>query len=149
EGTHVGEVRAIEKAEEQAREPSGDELRRVHAAGLAPAPDPRADDEILLAGKDGRDQAGYELGAIAAVAVEEHDDLAVAMDVVHSRLAGPAIAALRLVNHPRAGGLSALGGAVAAAIVHDHDLADRLAQHGADDLADRLLLVQGGDDHRD
>src|SRR5262249_23428484 len=51
-GTHIAVAHAIEQAQEMARDPAGRELRRVHAARLAPAADPRADDEILLAFKN-------------------------------------------------------------------------------------------------
>src|SRR5258708_35059585 len=98
--------------------------------------------------QDRCEQPGYELRPVAAIAVEKHEDVAIVSRPGAGRT-GPAIAALALHDDARAGGTGALDSAVRAAAVGNDDLVDDSARDGADDLADRLLLVEGRDDHGD
>jgi hypothetical protein len=64
----------------------------IHAAQLTLPTNARPDDEVLSVGKDGRNQIRNQLRAIAAIAVEENDNLAVMGNGGDASPAGSAIA---------------------------------------------------------
>src|SRR5438132_116463 len=90
--SHIGIADAIQQAQRPADRIPGEDLVGAHAVRLAGAAGTRTDHEIGAALGDRRDQFGDQLRAIAAVAVEEDDDVA-----FPGRLgagpAGPAVAA--------------------------------------------------------
>src|SRR5436190_718798 len=73
-------------------DPSGQQLEDRHAAGLARAAAARADHEIAAAVGNRRHQMRDQFRAVAAVAIEKHDD--VAIRGLRAGPAGAAIAAL-------------------------------------------------------
>ncbi len=125
-----------------------DNLLEVHAAGLAPAANPRSDDEISFTGANGLCQPWNELRAIAAIAIQEDDDLALFVQRGDARQTGAAIASPRLDDHPGPGLPRPLGRAVGAAVVDDQYFVGDGPWNRADDIADRLFLVEGGNDDR-
>ena len=92
-----------------------------HAAALALAAGARADHEIGATLGDRRDEKRDQLRAVAAVAIEKHQDVAIGGGL-GAGPAGPAVAALALADDRGAGGAGARDGAVAAAAVDDDDL---------------------------
>ena len=77
ERAHIGVADAVEQPHRRADDPAGKQLMRGHAARLPLAAGARADHEIVSAVGDRRDEARDQLRAVAAVAVEKHDDVAI------------------------------------------------------------------------
>jgi pimeloyl-ACP methyl ester carboxylesterase len=102
---------------------AGGDLVRVHAAGFPRAAGTRTNHEIGCAIDNRLDHRGDQLGAIAAVAIEEDDDIAIPCRL-GAGSAGAAIAAAGFADDPRAGGAGPLDGAVGAAAVGDNDVID-------------------------
>src|SRR5215472_11602842 len=91
-GAHVGVGNAVEQTSQCAGTVACHDLQRVHAAGLTLAACTRADHEVVCAAEDRAEQQRRELRPVAAIAVEEYDDVAVTRRP-GPRCAGPAIAA--------------------------------------------------------
>src|SRR5882724_7139919 len=104
----VGEVCAIDEAQEQPADMRREELLWRQAAGLARTADARAEDEDGLPGDDRRYQIRNEFSRIAAVAIEEDHNVGIIAHSGDARLDGTTVAALRLNNHASSGGLSPL-----------------------------------------
>src|SRR5215469_6053184 len=147
-GAHVGVGNAVEQTSQRAGTVACHDLQRVHAAGLTLAACTRADHEVVCAAEDRAEQQRRELRPVAAIAVEEYDDVAVTRRP-GPRCAGPAIAALPLNEDARARVAGALCGAILAAAVYGDDLIDYIARDGADYLCDRLFRVECRDHHCD
>ena len=102
----------------------------------------------MSAGQDRSQQHRHELRSIAAITVEEHDDLAIARRA-RTGCAGTAIAAYPLYDDARARSAGPLDGAILAATI-DHDyLIDRVRRDGADNLTDRPFLIERRNHQRD
>ena len=127
---------------------SRDDLLWRQAAGLARTANARAENEDGLPGDDRRHQIRDEFRRIAAVAVEEDQNVGVIAHGGDARLDGATIAASRLDNHASSGGLSPLGRTVPRAPVDNDDLAHILRQHRGHDLANRRFLVEARNDRR-
>ncbi len=138
---------APDAADEAAGEPVPEALLRRERAGAALAAHARAHDEIDLPRCDRVGERRHLLGLVAVVAVEEHDDVG-RVQRLYAGLAGRSVAALAFVHHAGAGALRSPRRAVVRAVVDDDDLVDPAGNVG-DDAADRLLLVEGGDDDAD
>src|SRR5258708_38087694 len=121
---------------------------RSHASGLSLAASARTDRKIVLALDNRRDETRDQFRAIAAVAVEKHDDVVI-LGGLGASPAGPPVAALAQDYHVGAGRLRPLDGAISARTVDDDNLIDDVTRHGGDHTSDRLLLVEGGDDEGD
>src|SRR5690242_16596774 len=126
---HVGKTDPVEQAHEPARAVPGRDLQRVHAAGLAFAARPRAEHEVVGAGKNRRQQRRHELGPVAAVAVDEYDDGAVTRGT-RARCTGAAIATLPFDEDLSARSTRTLDGAILAAAVDHDDLIHHRARDG-------------------
>src|SRR5215475_7671068 len=149
EGRHIGEARAIEKANEEPGKVAGDDLRGAEAARFALSAQPRAEDEIGSAARDWLDQCRDHVGAIAAIAVDEENDHAGRREVSEARKHGSPVAARRLDDDLGAGRSRALSRVITRLSVHDNDLAYAVGEHGCNARADRLFLVEARDDHAD
>src|SRR4051812_11415842 len=112
ERTHVGIADAVQQPEEPSRDTSGKHLLEVHAAALPFAAGSRPNDEILFAAPDWINQLGHKLGTIAAVAIEEHNDVAIGSQGANAGGAGASITRSWLRNDFRPGGLGPFGGAI-------------------------------------
>ena len=77
ERAHVGVAHAVEQPHAEPGEKARRELVPRHAAGLARAAQPRADDEVASAGADRRDERGDARGIVGAVAVHEDENVGV------------------------------------------------------------------------
>ena len=149
EGRHVGEARAVKKTDEQAGQMARHDLRRRQATRLTISQQARSQHEIGAAALDGCQHRRDHPRPVAAVAIDEEDDGAVRRGGGDARHHGAAVAPLRLDHDPCAGGSRALDCAILRPAVDDDDLADALSQHRGHARADRLLLVQAGDDGGD
>jgi hypothetical protein len=128
---------------------TGDKLLRRHAAGFALPAQPRAHDEIGRTARDRSDHVRQERRHVAAVTVEEADDVGIVAHGRKTSRAGAAIAAARLAEHARTRRARARRGRIARAVVdHDH-LVDTLRQHAGDDARDRLFFIQTRNDDAD
>jgi hypothetical protein len=127
---------------------SRDDLLRRHAARFAHAAKPRAHHEIGGAGRDGCHDGRQKGRHVAAIAIEEADDLGSEGKRRHAGGAGAPVATSRLAGHSRARCRGLLCGAIGRAVIHDDDVVHALAQDLANDAADRLGLVETGNDHR-
>ena len=112
EGRHVGEARAVKKADEQAGQMPRHDLRRRQAARLTVSGQARSQHEVGTAALDGVQHRQDHLGPIAAVAVDEEDDGVVRRDGGDARHHGAAIAPSRLDHDPRTGSSRALDRAI-------------------------------------
>jgi hypothetical protein len=149
ERAHVGVAHAVECLDHPAGEVARGDLVPSHAARLASAAGPRADDEVVAAGADRRDQRPDAPRVVRPVAVHEDEDVVAG----RARALGPGQAGAAVAapgrDHLGAGVPRALGRAVgAAAVGHDHP-AHEVARDRAHHLADGVLLVQHGDDDDD
>ncbi len=90
--THVGVSNAVEKVEQPANEAPGNDLLTIHATRFASPPNPRSDDEILFSCVEWLDQLRKQFRAVAAIAVEKGDYVAVARHRIAPRPTGPPIA---------------------------------------------------------
>jgi hypothetical protein len=124
-------------------------LRDGQAARLALATQSRAVDKNRAALRDWADEVRDELGPVAAVAVEEQDDCGPRVRRRYAAPDGSAVAPARLDHHAGAGGLRPFGRAVARAAIHHDHLRDAPAEDVAHDGADRVLLVEAGNDGGD
>ncbi len=127
---------------------AGEELVRAHAAGLAPAAGARADDEFVFAPRDRRDEIGHQLRAVAAVAVEKYDDVAIA-GRLDAGMASPAITAPALADDAGPGRARPLDRAVGAAAVGNYDFVGAPQRDCRQDGRDGFLFVEGRDHHCD
>ena len=123
----------------------------VRALRLA-AREPRPEDDVGGAALDRLDQARHLDGVVLEVGVLDHDDVAV--DVGDPRPDGCTLAAVRLPDeHDPALALPALrdrAGPVGGAVVDDdHLLVERKRVNALEQLVERRLLVEGGDDEGD
>src|ERR1700720_1708690 len=107
EWAHIGVTHAIKQAQRRADHSPGEKLVSGHAARLSFAADARADYEIAEALGDRLDKARDQLGAITAVAIEKHDDVAI-LGSLGAGPTGPAIAALAQAHDSGAGRSRAL-----------------------------------------
>src|SRR5262249_37545700 len=144
----VSEACAIDEAQEQPTHIRGNDLLWSKAAHLARAANARTEDEDGLPGYNRRYQIRDELRWIAAIAIEEHQNLGVIARGGNARLDGATVAAARLDDHASPGSLCPLSRAVARAAVDDDDLVHLLRQHRGHDLADRRFLVEARNDCR-
>ena len=144
--SHIGIADAIQEPQRGTDRIAGEDLVGAHAVRLAGTAGARSDDEIGPSLGDRRDQFGDQLRAIAAVAVEEDDDVA-----IPGRLgagpAGPAVAAAAFADDPRPGGAGPLDGAVGAGAVGDDDVIDAARRDRGNDPGDRCFLIEGRDHH--
>ena len=148
EGTHVGIADALQEAQEEADEVSGEDLAGEHGAGLPAATDARAEDEVGLIVGDGLDERGQAGDEVGAVAIHVDEDVGGGVGGEGAGEAGGAVATGRLED-AGSGGAGDLGGAIGGAVVDDEALAEEGPGHFADDLANGLGLVEGGDDDGD
>ena len=77
----------------------------------------------MRAGDDWIDKLIHEFGAIAAVTVEKHNDIAFRRKNAHSRHAGTTVTASRLGNYLRAGCAGMFRRSIITAIVDDDNFA--------------------------
>ena len=140
EGAEVRGPRAGQQVHQLHAQPRADD--RVPGLGSArtAAEAARADHEVGPAFQDRRDDLGQLARLVAAVSVQEDDDVGVP-GRGDSREAGLAVAPQRLRHDRGAGSARDLGRPVARAVVHDDDLVDGGGDR-AYDIADRLLLVE-------
>ena len=88
-----------------------------------------------------------QLGAVAAIAVDKSDNVAI-LGGVSSRPAGAAVAALAQADNAGARGSRILDGAIGAAAINDDDVVDNRSRHGGNHAPNRFLFVEGRDDER-
>ena len=142
----VGEACAIDETQEQPADVRGEELLWRQAAGLARTANARAEDENGLACDDRRYQIRNEFGRIAAVAVDEEENVGVIARRGYACLDRATIAAPLFDDDACASGLCSLYRTIARAAVDDDDFVDILRQHGGDDPPDCRLLVEARND---
>src|SRR5262249_7888991 len=107
-----------------------------------------ADDEILLADQDGRDDARKLGRIVAAIAIDEGDDAARDRRRPRARKARRPIAGTRLDQDGCASFSGTRDGVVATATV-DHDYSvEHVSGNRADNRTDRCTLVEDRDDER-
>ncbi len=121
---------------------------KIHAALLSLPTRARRDHKIMCSFGYRLDQLAHDFGVIAAVAVEEHDNLATWRNCPKTRAKGAAIATVGFVNDARAGGARHFRRAVGAAIIDDDNFVGDVPRNGTNHLSNRILLVQRGYDHR-
>src|SRR5438067_7480860 len=148
ERAHVGVMNPVEQAHREADHPAGKELMNGHAARLPLSAGARADHEVTAALSNRLDDVRDQFGAVAAVAVKKHDDVAIPGGL-GAGATGTAIAVLAQAHDAGTGCLSALDGAIGTAAVDHDDVVDHRARHGGDDAADRFFFIEGRDDERD
>ena len=96
--SHVGIAHAIKHTKRGADRVSGEQLMGVHAAPLAHSASPRADREIRATLGDRRDEKRDRFRAVAAVAVEKHEDLAIGRRLGAGPAGAPVAAASSLTT---------------------------------------------------
>jgi hypothetical protein len=145
---HVRVANAVDEPTEQPRQATCQSLLRRQASLFRFPANARADDEVVGTVGNRREQCRDESGAVAAVAVQKDDHVAIGTGRSDTGPAGPAITSARLGYDARAGGGCARRGTIGAAVVNDDDFIDRLRTHLTHDVADRIFLVQRRDDDR-
>src|SRR6266550_3179496 len=93
---------AVKNGYERSGEPPGEQLLKIHAARLAFPAGARSDDEIVGTGNDRLDHLLHELGAIAPVSIQKHNDLGIGRSSVPTGSASASVAAVRLGYDPGA-----------------------------------------------
>src|SRR4051812_16939848 len=76
-GAHIGIRNRIEQPQQPSGDAAGNDLLEVHAAALALPARAGPDDEILFAPPDWVDKLKHEFRAIAAIAIEKDNDVAI------------------------------------------------------------------------
>src|SRR5207237_5544656 len=108
---HIGVMDAVEQPHRPTDEPAGKELVSGHAAPLPLATAARADHKIVAATGDRLDETPDQLGAVAAVAVDKSDNVAI-LGGVSARPASAAVTALAQADNAGARGSRILDGAI-------------------------------------
>src|SRR2546428_4707464 len=97
---------------------------------------------------DGFDQLIHEFGAIAAVPIEKHNDVAFPGKRADSRRTGATITAFGFSDHFCSGFTSALRSSISTAVVDHDDLAWNFGRrNGMNYIPYRLLFVQSRNDN--
>jgi hypothetical protein len=123
-------------------------LLEIHAAWLPFASRARSDHEIIFSGKNWSDKFIHNLRAIASVAVEKHDDIALGRKSANSSSAGAPIAAPWFSDDFGPRSVRAFSGLIGAPVIYDDDLTRNFC--GGDrsnDVRDRFFFVQGGNNN--
>ncbi len=128
EWAHVRIPDAVEQTKKPAGDATREDLLEIHAARLAFSARARADHKILFAPPDRVDQLGHELGTIAAVAVQENNEIALGRQRANSSGAGAAVTGCWFRDDFSARGEGALSRPIAAAIIHDDDFAGQTSR---------------------
>src|ERR1051325_9981644 len=147
EWAHIGVVDAVEQPHRPPDDPAGQELMRGHAARLPLPAAARPDHEIIAAVGDRLDEKRDQLGAVAAVAIEKNDNVAIRGGLS----AGPActpVAAFAQADDLRTRRSRALGSAIGTAAISDNDVVDHFSWHGGKDTSDRVLFIECRNDER-
>ena len=144
---HIGVMDAVEQPHRPTHKPAGKELVSGHAAPLPLATAARADHKIVAAIGDRLDETPDQLGAVAAIAIEENDDVAI-LGGISARPAGAAVAALAQADNAGARRSRILGGAIGATAINDDDVVDNRSRHGGNHAPNRFLFIEGRDDER-
>src|SRR5262245_57508274 len=76
ERTHVCVTNAVEQLHDPSGNSPGQDLLKIHAAGLALPARARADHEIVRSARNRRHHLRYERWDVAPIAVEKHYDVA-------------------------------------------------------------------------
>src|SRR5437763_8880448 len=118
----------------------------VHASSFASSPRPRSDYEVMCAVNYRLHQPAHHLGTIAAITVEENNNLAMRRDSAQARPICAAVTALRFKNHTRTRRVRDLSSAIGAAVVHHYDFVSDVPRHVTDDSSNRCFFIQSGDD---
>ena len=126
----------------------GKNLLRIHAAGLAFPAGARSNHKIVRPVDDRLNQGRNEARNIAAIAIEENDQIAFIGNRRDARRAGATISGRRR-NHLRSRVSGAFRGSVSAAVINNNDFArssrcDYFAHH----LGDWFFFVQCWNDSR-
>ncbi len=132
------------------RDPEPPAQRRPVAAVLAVEAGAR--DDVRLVARERREELRQLGRVVLSVAVEAHGEVVALLErVAEPRLDGRADPEVEgKADDDRAGGGSSLGSPVTRAVVDDDDVdAGIELPDSRDDRADRLLLVEGGDDRDD
>src|SRR6266404_4910161 len=119
--THVGVAHAIQDRHQPASDFAGKDLLEVHATRLTLAARARADHEIAFTARDWIDKLRHKFRAIAAVAIEKCDDVALWRYCANSRRAGATVSA-RGSDNARPRFTRALGCSISTAIIYNDDL---------------------------
>jgi len=147
ERAEIGEPVAVEKVKHESGEPVPPSGVRGEGAPLSLAQNPRADHEVDPALQDGLHELRHFAGAVAVVSVhEDHDVGRLFREVGDSREAGLPVARAGLEEHGGALGLRDLGRSVTASVVDDHDLACERSWYFGENLGERALFVERGND---
>src|SRR5262245_8786086 len=91
EWRHVGIADAVDEAQQQSGKPPGDPLLRRHAAGFAPAAQARPHYEIGFAARNRTRDVSQKIRHVAAVPVEEADDIGIGADRSDAGGASPTV----------------------------------------------------------
>src|SRR5262249_37405656 len=142
--THVRVLDAVKQANGRADDVPRNNLVHPQAAGLTSSAQAGADDEIVAAREDGRNDRIEILRIVAAVAVHERDYLARWCCAARAGETCSAISGTRLDKDAGAGLTCPRHRVVAAAAIDDDDLVDDVAGSSAYDVADRLAFVEHG-----
>ena len=125
-------------------------MLKIHAPGFALPECARTDHEIVCAGHDGIDKLIHELRAIAAIAIEKHNDFVFRRKRAHSGQARATISGYRLRYDSSASFARAFRRSITAAIVDHDDLSGNFSRrHFANHVGNWFLLIGGRNDHED
>src|SRR5438876_507416 len=119
---------------------------QVHASSLASSPRSRADYEVMCPVNYRLHQPAHHLGAIAAITVEENNNLAMRRDGAQARPICAAVTANRFMHHPRAGRARNFCGVIGTAVIDDDNFVGNTTWHATDDSSNRCFFIQSGND---
>src|ERR1051326_1721580 len=141
ERAHIGVADAVEQPHRPPDDPAGEELMGGHAAPLPLPTAARADHKIIAALGDRLDEKRDQLGAVAAVAIEKNDDVAI-RGGLSAGPAGAPVATFAQADDLRTLRPRALDGAVGTAAISDNDVVDNFPRHGGKHAPDRVLFIE-------
>ncbi len=126
-----------------------EDLREGQAARLARSLEPGAEHEIGAAVAQRRDHVRDHLRDVAAVAVDEDDEITFGPQRVDTRHQRAPVAPARFRDDAGASGSRTFCRPVPRQAIDDDHLVDALREDVGDHGADRVLFVDAGNDHRD
>src|SRR5262249_42383531 len=141
ERAHVCVTNTVKKLHYPSRYSPGHDLLEIHATGFAFSARARADHEVVRSAHDRSHHLWYERWNVAAIAIENHNDVTFGRNRAGPCRARPPVTAQRSYD-VRAGFTRSLGCAIGAAVINDDHFAGHAGREAfANHAGDRLLLV--------
>lgn len=148
ERPEVGEASAIEQIDEEDGQSIPPADMRGKSASLALPQHPAADDQIGLSHQQRFEKTGQIRRVIAEVGIQKDNDVRwIGGKLPESGLAGAAVPAPWLLDHPGASGCGDSRRSVPGAVIHHHHLVPGRGRKSGQDQGQGLFLIQSRYDH--